>query len=85
VAVTGSDTGSGFEQDPFLTIEKAITMVRAGETIFVKGGTYHLVNTIVMAKSGTNVSAISLFAFREKILYLIFQDNLWIQTTGVLN
>ena len=76
VAVTGSDTGSGFEQDPFLTIEKAITMVRAGETIFVKGGTYHLVNTIVMAKSGTNVSAISLFAFPGENPVLDFSGQL---------
>jgi hypothetical protein len=63
VATNGSDTGSGSEQDPFLSIIKAVSMVQAGETIFVRGGTYNLVATIVIAKSGSNISPISLFAF----------------------
>jgi hypothetical protein len=63
VATNGSDTGTGTEQDPFLSISKAVSLVQAGETIFVRGGTYNLVATIVIAKSGTSISAISLFAF----------------------
>jgi hypothetical protein len=63
VATNGSDTGTGSESDPFLSIVKAVSMVQTGETIFVRGGTYNLVATIVIAKSGSNVSPISLFAF----------------------
>jgi hypothetical protein len=62
VATNGSDTGTGSEQDPFLTIGKAVSMVQAGQTIFVKGGTYNLITPIVIAKSGTGTSVISLFA-----------------------
>ena len=63
VARNGSDTGSGSDQDPFLSIEKAVSMVQTGETIYVKGGSYFLVNTILIAKSGTSASVISLFAY----------------------
>ena len=63
MATNGSDTGIGSEQDPFLSIEKAISMVQTGENIFVKGGSYYLVTTIVIAKSGTSGSVISLFAY----------------------
>jgi hypothetical protein len=63
VATNGSDTGSGSEQNPFLTIGKAVSMVQAGETILVKGGTYNLTAVIVLTKSGTGASYISLFAF----------------------
>lgn len=54
VVTNGSDTGTGTEQDPFLSIGKAVSMVQAGETIFVRGGTYNLVPAIVIAKSGTD-------------------------------
>jgi hypothetical protein len=37
VATNGSDTDSGTEQNPFLTIGKAVSMVQAGEIIFVRG------------------------------------------------
>jgi hypothetical protein len=63
VATNGSDTGSGSVQDPFLTIQKAVSMVQAGQTIYVRGGTYNLVTTIVISKSGTGSSVMSLFAF----------------------
>jgi hypothetical protein len=63
VAANGSDTGSGSELDPFFSIVKAVSMVQAGETIFVRGDTYILVNTISITKSGTIASPISLFAF----------------------
>ena len=63
VTTNGSDTGSGSEQDPFLTIGKAVSMVQAGQTIFIKGGTFNLTTTILIAKSGTGGSVISLFAF----------------------
>jgi hypothetical protein len=62
VATNGSDTGSGSEMDPFLTIIKAVSMVQPGETIFVRGGTYNLITPIAITKSGTQSSVISLLA-----------------------
>ena len=63
VTTTGFDTGSGSEQDPFLSIVKAVSMVQTGDYIYVKEGSYNLVATIVIAKSGTSGSVISLFAY----------------------
>ena len=63
VATNGSDTGSGTEQSPFLTIEKAVSMVQPGQTIYIKGGTYNLTATINLTKSGAEGSVISLFAY----------------------
>jgi parallel beta-helix repeat protein len=75
VAKTGSDAGSGSVQDPFLTIEKAVSMVQAGETIYVRKGTYNLVTTITISKSGTDVSPISLFAFPDEHPVLDFSGQ----------
>jgi hypothetical protein len=63
VATNGSDSGNGSEQNPFRTIEKAVSIVQPGETIFVKGGTYNLTSAILISKSGTGSSVISLFAY----------------------
>ena len=63
VAVNGSDTNNGSQQDPFKTIEKAVGLVKAGEIIFIQGGIYNLISTINITKSGTSDSIISLFAF----------------------
>ena len=62
VSTTGSDSGSGTEQSPFLTIEKAVSMVQPGQTIFITGGTYNLVTPVTIAKSGTEAALISMFA-----------------------
>ncbi|HEY5470623.1 MAG TPA: right-handed parallel beta-helix repeat-containing protein [Bacteroidales bacterium] len=63
VATNGSDTGNGSEQYPFLTIAKAVSVVLPGENIYVKGGSYYLLAPVIIAKSGTTGSVISLFAY----------------------
>ena len=85
VATNGSDTGSGSEQDPFLSIEKAVSMVQTGENIYVKGGNYYLVATIVVAKSGTSGPSSHCLPIRERGLCLTFQGNRWVAATGELN
>ncbi|NLE33824.1 MAG: DUF1565 domain-containing protein, partial [Bacteroidales bacterium] len=45
VAATGSDSNSGTLTAPFKTITKAVSVVKAGETIYVRGGTYNLTAT----------------------------------------
>ncbi len=41
VAKNGSDTNPGTEAAPWLTIGKAANSLHAGDTVYVKGGTYH--------------------------------------------
>jgi len=63
VALNGNDDSNGSETTPFKTIEKAVSLVQAGETIYVRDGTYDLITTITFSKSGTGDSMISLLAY----------------------
>ena len=88
VATYGSDTNSGSPQNPFQTIEKAVSVVQASETIYVRGGTFNLTATITIAKSGAEGSLISLFAVPGEIAVLDFSgqaldgNNRGIKLTG---
>ena len=63
VSTTGSDSNTGTLSSPFRTIEKAVSVVKTGETIYVRGGTYNLTATITLGKSGAENSRISLLAY----------------------
>lgn len=63
VSTTGSDLNPGTITQPYATIEKAVTSALAGHTIYVRGGTYSLTATILITKSGTESSLISLSAY----------------------
>ena len=41
VATTGSDSNAGTIDKPFATVQKALDTVKAGQTIYVRGGTYN--------------------------------------------
>ena len=62
VSTGGSDSNPGTLSSPFGTILKAVTMVNAGGTIIVRGGTYTLTSTISLSKSGTENAPITLKA-----------------------
>ena len=64
VATTGSDSNSGTLTSPFKTVAKAVSVLNAGETVFVRGGTYSLTTTITLDKSGTGNAIISLLAYQ---------------------
>jgi len=63
VSATGSDSNTGTMASPYKTIEKAVSVVKAGETIYVRGGTYSLNAVITLGKSGTAGAGISLLAY----------------------
>ena len=75
VAISGSDTNNGTAGSPFRSIEKAVSVVQSGQTIYVRGGTYNLTATIAIAKSGTANSIISLFAFQDERPVLNFSTQ----------
>jgi len=75
VALNGSDTNNGTAGSPFRSIEKAVSVVQSGQTIYVRGGTYNLTATIAIAKSGTANSIISLFAFQDERPVLNFSTQ----------
>ena len=57
VAKTGSDSNPGTEAQPWLTITKAANTIVAGDTVYVKAGTYS--EQVIPANSGTSGSYIT--------------------------
>src|SRR5690349_14476660 len=54
VAPNGSDSNSGSQAEPFATLSKANGAAAAGDTIWVRGGTYEITSQVVLSKSGTS-------------------------------
>jgi hypothetical protein len=64
VATDGNDTHTGLSLDqPFLTLAKAVGVMAAGDTIYMRGGTYSLSTVISISKSGTNSAKYNLIAY----------------------
>jgi len=60
VATGGSDSNPGTLAAPLATIQKAVSLVSAGGTIAVRGGTYALTTNVTISKSGTSSAPITL-------------------------
>ena len=75
VSIAGSDSNTGTLNNPFRTIEKAVTVVQPGETIYVRGGTWNLTATITLGKSGAENSRITLQAYPGEIPVLDFSSQ----------
>jgi Right handed beta helix region/Ricin-type beta-trefoil lectin domain-like len=61
VAVNGADSNAGTPASPFATVQKAVDLVRPGETVFVNAGTYDVgAGVRVNNKRGTALQPITL-------------------------
>src|SRR5674476_1595095 len=65
VAPNGSDSNPGTLTSPFFTLNKAWTVVAAGDIIYMRGGTYHYGTTmnLLAGKSGTSGNTIKVWAY----------------------
>jgi hypothetical protein len=63
VATNGSDTNPGTKTLPFKTIAKAVSVITAGDTIFIRGGTYTYSSAITISISGSPSAKYYLFAY----------------------
>src|SRR5688572_29040796 len=54
VAPDGSDSNAGSMAQPFATLSKANGAAAAGDTVWLRGGTYYLTSQVVLSKSGTS-------------------------------
>jgi len=63
VSTSGSDSATGTIDHPLLTIPKAYALAVAGDTIFVRGGTYSISTTISLSKSGTSANRYYLWSY----------------------
>lgn len=71
VAVEGDDANPGTFDQPFATIDHAIEVVESDGTIYVRGGTYSLAHSILIAKAGP----MRLFAYEGESPILDFAAN----------
>jgi len=67
VATNGSDSNTGTIDSPYKTITKVLslsgTIFKAGDTLYVRGGTYTYTTTINIAKYGTADAVYHIFAY----------------------
>ena len=83
VATTGNDSDPGTLDQPFLTIFKGLTVLVAGDTLFIRGGTYTTStnwSANVHVPSGTSWSnAITIAAYPSEVATIdriAIQDNI---------
>jgi len=68
IAPNGTDNNTGTLESPFATLAKANEMVSAGDTIYLRGGTYKppVDKITYLTKSGTADAPIRLFAYQNE-------------------
>jgi hypothetical protein len=69
IYVSPSGTGSGSQAAPYGSIQSAVNAAAAGDTIYLRSGTYKPTTNIQITKSGTRTSPITLRSYeKEKII-----------------
>ena len=87
IAPTGSDSAAGTMTAPWATLQKAANTAVAGDTVWIRGGTYMVTTPattgagINFTKSGTAAAPINYFAYQGEVPKFDF-TNLQISTTG---
>jgi hypothetical protein len=74
VATDGNDINSGTIDSPFKTIPKAVSLITAGDIIYLRGGTHNYSATITISssKSGTSGNLITMQAYQNESPILDF-------------
>ena len=68
VAPTGSDTNPGTMASPFATIQKGHNVAVAGDTVWLRAGTYKNTSQIKLSRSGTSDTArIKFWAYQNEV------------------
>jgi RNA polymerase sigma factor (sigma-70 family) len=66
VAPGGSDAGNGSQSKPYATLGKAVSVVKPGQTIALRGGTYKLTKSLEITTNGTAAKGIVLSNYRDE-------------------
>jgi hypothetical protein len=76
VAPYGSDSNSGTTiNSAFKTITKAVELVNAGDTIYLRGGVHYYTATISISKSGSSGNPITLQNYQNETVILDFNGQ----------
>jgi hypothetical protein len=54
VSPTGSDSNPGTQASPFATVQKGANAASAGDTVWLRAGTYSITSQLTLSKSGTS-------------------------------
>jgi hypothetical protein len=75
VAPNGSDSAAGTMAAPFATLQKANDTAAAGDTIYLRAGTYNCTAQITLSKSGTSdTNRTNIFAYTGEVPVLDFSN-----------
>ncbi|HTS16350.1 MAG TPA: right-handed parallel beta-helix repeat-containing protein [Verrucomicrobiae bacterium] len=74
VAPTGNDANSGAIDAPLSNIAVAVNLVGAGDTIYLRGGTYSYSTTINLTNAGTPAAPIKLWAYPNEHPFIDFSS-----------
>src|SRR5579862_2222848 len=82
VATTGSNLNPGTLAQPFKTIQFAADTAHAGDTVDIRGGTYH--ETVTVHNSGTNTARITFQPYNNESVTIDGADPIsgWTNTSG---
>jgi parallel beta-helix repeat protein len=83
VATSGNDSNSGTSVNaPFKTISQAVNKVVAGDTVFVRGGTYR--EDVEMVRGGTAALPVRVLPYQSEVPILKGSDLVtgWVQHSG---
>ena len=91
VSTSGNDSNSGMIDRPFGTLQKSANVAVAGDTVYIRGGTYH--QTVTFSNSGTQTSPITVSGYQnEKVIldgtdlsayYMVHLSGDWIKVSGL--
>ncbi len=97
VATTGDDNNQGNKEYPFKTLNKAWSVVTAGDTVFLRGGTYNNSimppNTYFRNKNGTSSDPIVISNYQNEkpilnyndVVYTSQKSGFWIENVKYLH
>ena len=75
VSPTGSDSNPGTQASPFATVQKANNSAAAGDTIWMRAGTYSSTGQITLSKSGTSdTNRTKIWAYTGEVPILDFSN-----------
>jgi MYXO-CTERM domain-containing protein len=73
VATTGADSNPGTLASPFATLQKGNSAAAAGDTVWLRGGTYSCTTQITLSRSGTSdTNRTKIWAYQNEVPVLDF-------------
>jgi uncharacterized repeat protein (TIGR02059 family) len=76
ISPNGKDSNNGDFSHPFYTLIKAWKVIAAGDTVFIRGGTYsYLTTQDLYGKNGTSGNLISIWAYKDETPIITKQSS----------